>query len=176
MNATGPDVPPDAAPDRATHDRRGSPAARAAGLAFLPLPLVPFVVGLASVINDPNRPGSGCFEYCEFGRNLGRLTFGLGVVGIWLALLIWRRHLAAIALALFVTALLTAIWSISLVVPLPAGQSALLLNPLLLALGVVVIAQDALLVAALRVEMNRAGETAVASLSGIDSGGPAPPA
>jgi hypothetical protein len=156
-------------------DRRGSSAARAAGLAFLPLPLVPFVVGLASVIDDPNRPGSGCFEYCEFDRNLGRLALGLGVVGIWLAVLIWRRHVAAMGLALFVTALLTAIWSIAIVAPVLAGQFGLLLNPLLAGIGVLLIALDSSLVAALRVEMIRAGERAVATMSAVDPRGPTAP-
>ena len=180
MSATEPSPPADALPGRppdgTLRDRRPSPVARAAGLAFLPLPMVPFLVGLGTVIDDPNRPGSGCFEYCGLDRDFGRLALGLGVVGIWLALLIWRRHVAAMALALFVTALLTAFWSIALVASLLADQARLSVDPLLLAIGVVVITQDALLVAALRVEMNRAGEAAVASVSGIDSRGPAPPA
>jgi hypothetical protein len=82
-----------------------------------------------------------------------------------MAALIWRRHVAAIALALFVTALLTGLWGIACVGPALAGNLALLVQPTLLAIGAVLIAQDALLGAALRVEMNRAGETAIRSVS-----------
>ena len=127
--------------------------------------MLPFLVGLGSVIDDPAQPGSGCFEYCGFDRDIGRAALVLGIVGIWVAVLIWRRHVAAMALALFVTALLTAFWSIAVVVPILTGQFGLLREPLVLLLGAVLIAEDALLVAALRVEMNRAGETAVRSVS-----------
>ena len=150
-----------------------SPAARAAGLAFLPLPLVLFVVGLGAVFDDPTRPGSGCFEYCSFDRDMGRLALGLGILGIWMAVLIWRRHVAAMALALFVTALATGLWGIGFVAPIVAGNVGLLVQPPLVAIGALLIVQDALLVAALRVEMIRAGERAVAAVPAVDPGGPA---
>jgi hypothetical protein len=48
----------------------------------------------------------------------------------------------------------------------------LLVQPPLLAIGALLIVQDALLVAALRVEMIRAGDHAVAAVSAVDPGGP----
>jgi len=153
-------------------DRRPSPVARAAGVAFLPLPLVLLVLGLGAVFDDPTQPGSGCFEYCSFDRDIGRLALGLGIIGIWIAVLIWRRHVAAMALALFVTALATGLWGIGFFAPIVAGNLALLVQPPLLAIGALLIVQDALLVAALRVEMIRAGDHAVAAVSAVDPGGP----
>jgi hypothetical protein len=107
----------------AARDPRPSRWARAAGLAFLPLPLVPFLAGLGTLLRDPTRPGSGCFEYCAADRDGGRIALVLGVIGIWIAVLIWRRHVAAMALALFVSALLTGIWFIGFVMPILTGGS-----------------------------------------------------
>ena len=56
-----------------------------------------------------------------------------------------------------------------------AGQFGLFLNPLLAGTGAVLIALDSLLVAALRVEMIRAGEHAVATMSAVDPRGPTAP-
>ncbi len=70
-------------PKPAAPDRRPSIAARAAGLAFLPLALVPFLAGLGTLIRDSNRPGSGCFEYCAADSGGGRIAVVLGSIGIW---------------------------------------------------------------------------------------------
>jgi len=154
-------------------DPRPSRLARAAGLAFLPLPLVPFLAGLGTLLRDPTRPGSGCFEYCAADRDGGRIALVLGVIGIWIAVLIWRRHVAAMALALFVSALLTAIWLIGFVVPiLTGGYGPMLL--VILAIGVVPLVLDGLLVAAMREEMNRAGEAAARQVP-IEGTAPPPP-
>ena len=92
--------------------------------------------------------------------------------GVCLLWLIWRRHVAAMALALFVTAVATGLWGIGFFAPIVAGNLALLAQPPLVAIGALLIVQDALLVAALRVEMIRAGERAVGAVSGVDPGGP----
>jgi len=130
----------------------------------LPLPLVPFLYAVATLLDDA-QPDPNCFEYCDLGRDTVQFPILVGLIGVWMAALIWRRHVAAMALALFVTALLTGLWGIASVGPALAGNVALLLQPALLAIGVALIVQDALLVAALRVEMNRAGETAIRSVS-----------
>jgi hypothetical protein len=97
-----------AAAARAPERRRGTPRRRTsrwAALAFLPFVLVPTAVGVDTVLNDPNRPGAGCFEYCSFNRDLGYGALALGVLGLLVVAAIWRRSVAAMALALFVCSL-----------------------------------------------------------------------
>jgi len=144
--------------------RRGSPAARAAGLLFLPFPLALFVTSLGAQFVD-RSVASGCIDYCDLDRDFGRIGLVLGGIGIGIAVLIWRRHVAAMALALFLTALMTGFWLIAIVPTVVVGQFGLLLHPAVLAAGALVIAADACLVAAMRVEMNAAGEQAVADLT-----------
>ena len=156
-----------------TPDRRPSVAARAAGLAFLPLALVPFVAGLGTVLRDPNRPGSGCFEYCAADSDGGQIALVLGTIGILLAALIWRRHVAAMALALFLTSVITAIWAAALLLAILAGGFHWILL-VYLAMGIVPLLLDTLLVAAMREEMQRAGEAA-RQVSIDETAAPAPP-
>jgi hypothetical protein len=155
-------------------DRRPSVAARAAGLAFLALALVPFVAGLGTVLRDPNRPGSGCFEYCAADSDGGRIALALGAIGIALAVLIWRRHVAAMALALFLASVITAIWATALLLGILAGGFHWILL-VYVTIGVVPLLLDALLVAAMRTEMNRAAEAA-GFMPTEEPAAPAPPA
>jgi hypothetical protein len=152
---------------------RGSWPARAAGIAFLPLPLLPFLYGLAFVI-DQSPPDPGCFEYCSLDRDLSRIPLVLGALGIWIAVLIWRRHVAAMALGLFVGALLTLLWAIGFGALVFAGGSSAPVGPWLLVVGLALLAIDGLLVAALREEMIRAGAEAAGSRAA--ESGESPPA
>jgi hypothetical protein len=139
--------------------QRGTPrrrTARWAALAFLPFALVPTAVGVDTVLNDPNRPGSGCLEYCSFDRDLGYAALALGVIGLLVVTAIWRRSVAAMALALFICslagllvgiALFGLFWSGSI----PAGP--LSIGPLL-GITVLVATPTLLLLAALRDEVN----------------------
>lgn len=146
-----------------THEG-GSLAARVAGLLFLPFPLALFITSLGAQFVDRSA-GSGCIDYCDLDRDFGRIGLVIGTIGIGMAVLIWRRHVAAMAVALFLTALLTMLWVIAIVPTVLGGQFGLLVHPAVLAGGALVIAADACLVAAMRVEMNRAGEQAVADLT-----------
>jgi hypothetical protein len=125
------------------------------------------------MVRDPNRPGSGCFEYCAADGDGGRIALVLGAIGILLAVLIWRRHVAAMALALFLTSVITAIWAAALLLAILAGGFHWILL-VYLAIGVVPLVLDGLLVVAMRAEMQRAGEAA-RQMSIDDTAAPAPP-
>ena len=86
-------------------------AARLAGLAVGAPSAIPFVIGIASFGPTPPRDPA-CFEYCDGGVALGRFLFVIGLIGVLLAIAIWRRHVAAMAIALCVTA--TAMWTLLL--------------------------------------------------------------
>jgi hypothetical protein len=141
--------------------RRGTPrrrTARWAALAFLPFVLVPTVVGVDTVLNDPNRPGSGCFEYCGLDRDLGYAALALAVIGLLVVTAIWRRSVAAMALALFICSLASLLVGIALFGlfwsgSIPAGP--LSLGPLL-GVTALVATPTLLLLAALRDEVTAA--------------------
>jgi hypothetical protein len=162
--------------DTADRHRRGSVAARAAGLAFVPLPLIPLVYALATLL-DNTPPDPSCFEYCDLGRDFAWFPLVLGLIGVWMAILIWRRHVAAMALALFVTALLSALWAIGFVALVLSAGSITTVHPGVLAVGIALLAADGVLVAALREEMIRAGTNAAANAAtAVADAGHSPPA
>jgi hypothetical protein len=97
-----------------------------------------------------------------------------GAIGIALAVLIWRRHVAAMALALFLASVITAIWAAALLVGILAGGFHWILV-VYLAIGVVPLLLDARLVGAMRAAMDRAGETAARQTSIGDTAAPAKP-
>jgi hypothetical protein len=161
-------------PEPAARDPYPSWPRRAAALALLPLSLVPFLAGLGTVLRDPNRPGSGCFEYCKADSDGGRIALFLGTLGILLVVLIWRRHVAAMAVALFITSVITAILALSILVGILAGGFHWILL-VYLAIGVVPLVLDGLLVTAMRTEMRRAGDAAARDVPVQDAAVPARP-
>ena len=88
--------------------------ARWAALAFLPLPLVPLVGGASTLLASP-RIQPECFEYCDLDRDVAKGLVFIGAIGVLLAIGIWRRHVAAMALALFASALAAMIVVVSIV-------------------------------------------------------------
>ena len=159
--------------DATDRHRRGSIAARAAGIAFAPLPLIPFSYAVAALL-DTRPPDPGCVESCDHGRDFAWYPLVLGVIGVWMAILIWRRHVAAMGLALFVTALLTLLWGIGFGALVFAGGSLTSVNPWLIVIGFALLAIDGLLAAALREEMTRAGAQAATGTTVTESGGSPP--
>jgi hypothetical protein len=95
-------------------DRKPS-TARWAALAFLPLPLIPLVGGGLTVLSVLNGPAPGCFEYCEFDQKVAQVLLALGLIGVLIAIGVWRRRVAAMALALFVSAVAAMIVVVSVV-------------------------------------------------------------
>ena len=59
-------------------------------------------------------PVEGCMEYCGLDASAARISLGLGIVGLLLAAAIWRRHLSAQAIGLFMCVTVVAVLGIVL--------------------------------------------------------------
>lgn len=145
--------------DPGSHATASGPSSRnakLAGLAFAPFALIPIVLGSATLIDDPNRPGSGCIDYCSFDRDIAGLGIAIGVAGALVCIGIARRHVAAMALALFVSAFATMLVVTALMLAVLTDRAHGVPMGWLLGIGALLLGIDGVLVAAMRDEMRRA--------------------
>jgi hypothetical protein len=78
---------------------RRPPVERVAALLIAAVFLLPTING---VLRIQAGPVPGCWKWCGLDESGARISLGLGIVGLLLAVAIWRRHLSAQAIALFI--------------------------------------------------------------------------
>jgi hypothetical protein len=101
-------VEPTAAPQRSTPR---PPVERVAALLIAAVFLLPTING---VLKIQAGPVPGCWEWCGLDESAARISLGLGIVGLLLAAAIWRRHLSAQAIGLFMCVTVVAVLGIVL--------------------------------------------------------------
>ena len=106
-------APPDtiAPPAVAEPPRRRPKVERVAALLFAAVFLLPTI---NVVLWAQARPAEGCMEYCGLDETAANISLGLGIVGLLLAAAIWRRHLSAQAIGLFMCVTVVAVLGIVL--------------------------------------------------------------
>jgi hypothetical protein len=102
------EVEPTAAPARQT---RRPKVERVAALLIGAVFLLP---AINAVLWVPAGPVEGCMEACGLDEGAARVSLGLGIVGLLLAAAIWRRHLSAQAIGLFMCITVVAVLGIVL--------------------------------------------------------------
>jgi hypothetical protein len=96
---------PPAAPPRPNRRPR---VERVAALLIAAVFLLPTING---VLKIQAGPVPGCWEWCGLDESAARISLSLGIVGLLLAAAIWRRHLSAQAIALFICVTTVAVLS-----------------------------------------------------------------
>jgi hypothetical protein len=102
------DVQPPVGPRRPT---RRPPVERVAAILIAAVFLLP---AINAVLWVQAGPVEGCMEACGVDEGAARVSLGLGIVGLLLAAAIWRRHLSAQAIGLFMCVTVVAVLGIIL--------------------------------------------------------------
>jgi hypothetical protein len=98
-------------PAAALRPTRRPPVERVAALLIAAVFLLPTING---VLKIQAGPVPGCWEWCGLDESAARISLALGIVGLLLAVAIWRRHLSAQAIGLFMCVTVVAVLGIVL--------------------------------------------------------------
>ena len=105
-------------------------------MAALPIAAVFLLPTINGVLKIQAGPVPGCWGWCGLDASAARISLALGIVGLLLAVAIWRRHLSAQAVALFICITTIAVLAFVLVAAISTRDPVGALGPYAFALVV----------------------------------------